>query len=55
MSKKKSNPDHEPDEPVVTYFCNKCKRKVEFIMYAGMPLKVLPCGGKCEGQLILQE
>jgi len=47
--------DIEPDGPVAIYLCNKCGRKAEFIMYAGLPLNRLPCGSKCSGTLILQK
>ena len=47
------NPDAEPDGPVVVYICDRCKRKAEFVMYTGLPMRRVPCGPKCGGTLVL--
>ncbi len=39
---------------VTRYKCEKCGRCAEWETYIGLPIKKIPCGGSCNGDLILQ-
>jgi hypothetical protein len=39
---------------VSQYKCEKCGRYAEWETYIGIPITRLPCGGSCDGYLVLQ-
>lgn len=39
---------------VSKYKCEKCGREAEWETYVGIPMKKIPCGGNCNGYLVLQ-
>jgi hypothetical protein len=39
---------------VSKYKCEKCGRCAEWETYIGIPMQKMPCGGSCDGHLVLQ-
>ncbi len=39
---------------VSKYKCEKCGRNAEWETYIGIPVMKIPCGGSCNGYLVLQ-
>lgn len=39
---------------VSEYKCEKCGRCAEWETYIGIPIAKIPCGGSCDGYLVLQ-
>lgn len=40
---------------VSKYKCEKCGRDAEWETYIGIPMEKIPCGGNCNGYLVIQK